>query len=108
MFQLVELILEIIRLLRPLVDQIKRHDRDLAGQIRRAANGILLNASEGNERTGGDRTHLFNTARGSAREVSNGLRGAVAWGYLGERQIVEVEGRLESVRKILWRLAHPR
>ena len=108
MFQCVELILEIIRMLRPLVRQVARHDRDLARQIRRAANGTLLNASEGNQRKAGDRLYLFSTSRGSASEVSVALRGAVEWGYLGEEQIEEVEARLDSVRAILWRLENPR
>ncbi len=107
MFQCVELILEIIRMLRPLVQQVARHDRDLARQIRKAANGVLLNASEGNQRRGGDRLYLFSTSRGSASEVSVALRGAVEWGFLAERQIAEVEARLDSVRAILWSLENP-
>ena len=107
MFDCLEVILEIIRLLRPLVAEIARHDRDLARQIRRAANGMLLNASEARQRTGGDRLHLYRTGRGSASEVTDALRAAVAWGCLAEARTVEVEAKLDRARAMLWRLAHP-
>ena len=105
MFDRLEVILEIIRLLRALVAEIARHDRDLARQIRRAANGMLLNASEARQRTGGDRLHLYRSARGSASEVTDALRAAVAWGHLAEARIGEVEAQLDRARAMLWRLA---
>ncbi len=69
---------------------------------------MLLNASEARQRSGGDRLFLYRSARGSASEVSDALKAAVAWGWLGEEQLVEIEPRLDRVRAILWRLAHPR
>ena len=108
MFDALEHILELIRILRRLVAELQKHDRDLARQIRRAANGMLLNASEARQRTGGDQLFLYRSARGSASEVSDALRAAVAWGYLAEADLVAAEQRLDRVRAILWRLAHPR
>ena len=108
MFDVLESILEIIRLVRPIEDQVKRRDPDLARQIRRATNGVLLNASEANQRTGGDRLYLFRSSRGSASELTDGLRAAVAWGYLADEQIAAIEPKLDRVRAILWRLAHPK
>jgi hypothetical protein len=35
--------LELVRVLAPLVPAIKKHDRDLADQMRRAATSVVLN-----------------------------------------------------------------
>ena len=61
---------------------IKRQDRDLERQLRRAMQSVALNIAEGNRRQGQDRAHLFRVAAGSAAEVQAGLDVAEAWGYL--------------------------
>ena len=108
MFDCLETILEINRLLRRLVADQARLDLDLARQIRRAANGMLLNASEARQRAGGDRLHLYRSALVSACEVGDALRAAVAWGFVREADVVPVEALLDRARAILWRLANPR
>jgi four helix bundle protein len=97
--------LQIIRLLRPLVPRIQKHDPDLARQIRRSANSVMLNVSEADGRIGGDRLQLFRYADGSAREVVGQLESAVAWGYLGDDDVAEVLGLLDRECAMLWRLA---
>jgi len=108
MFNCLEISLEVIRLLRRLLPALARQDRDLARQIRRAANGMLLQASEARQRVGADQLHLYRVASGSANEVSDALRAAVAWGHLTEAQRAEVEVELDKARAILWRLSHPK
>jgi four helix bundle protein len=108
MFDVLETILELIRLLRRLIADLARQDRDLARQIRRAANGMLLNTSEARQRAGGDRLHLYRTGLGSACEVSDALRAAVAWGFVREADVAPLEARLDRIRAMLWRLANPR
>lgn len=46
--------IQLIRVIRPLVERIAQHDRDLADQIRRAMNSIPLNLSEGRKSRGGN------------------------------------------------------
>ena len=95
---------ELARALRPLVDRIARHDRDLARQVRRAVSGVALNVSEGNRRRGGDRRHLFDSARGSAAEVDGALRFAEAFGYLDAPSIQPALELADRQRALLYRL----
>ena len=100
--------IELVRLLRPLWDKIKRHDRDLGKQLQRATPSIVSNIAEGCYRRGGHRTERYDTAMGSARECRALLQAAVAAGYLANN---ECEVPLELIDKIvatLWRCTYGR
>jgi len=101
-FDAYDVSLELVRELAPIVPAIKKHDRDLADQLRRAASSIVLNISEGSGRAGGDRRRSFEIAAGSAREVLAALDTCAAWGWV-------VDGKrprelLDRVLAMLWRL----
>lgn len=80
--QLLEEVVNIIELVRPLVLTVARHDRDLGSQIRRALSSVGLNVSEGFGNAQGNARLRFESARGSLYEAQAGLRMAIAWGYL--------------------------
>ena len=85
--ELLEFTLHIIGLLRPVVAAIARHDRDLASQVKRAANSVALNLAEAfGTRKGTHRVQL-ETCRGSLYETVHGLRLAEAWGYVSEAEV---------------------
>jgi len=94
------LMLEVLRLLRPVVLQIERHDRDLGNQLRRAAASVSLNVAEGSGSSGGTRTARYRNALGSARETGACLDVALAFGYF-EHVEPELLGKLDQVRAIL-------
>jgi four helix bundle protein len=75
--------LDAIRAMRPMVAVLERRDPDLARQLRRAANSVVLNVAEGSGSCGRMRTARYRTALGSARETMACLRTAEAWGYVG-------------------------
>ena len=95
---------ELIPLLRGSVAAVAVNDSDLARQIRRAATSIALNLSEGRERAGRDRLHLYRIALGSAAEVVTALELASGWGYLEPDALAPALAALDRVRAMLWRL----
>jgi len=60
--------LQMIRSLRPAVERIRQHDRELAAQLKRAGSSVPGNIAEGARRVGQDRLHHYRVAAGSAGE----------------------------------------
>jgi four helix bundle protein len=92
-YEVLEHVLLVVTLSRPLVAAIQRKDRDaeewskdhdLASQVRRALNGVGLNVAEGFGTALGNARLRFETARGSLYEAQAGIRIAIAWGYFSE------------------------
>ena len=105
-FVALEVALEVVEGLSPVVGRIEVRDRALADQIRRAATSVALNLAEGAERRGRDRTHAFRVASGSAAEVRAALRVAVAWGYTSAASLEAVRARLDRLGGLLYGLTH--
>ena len=105
-FDCLEVALQIIPSLAGPVRTIAQHDRDLAGQLKRAATSIASNVDEGRKRLGGDRAYLWSVAAGSAAEVATQLRIALGWGYVDADAIAAPLALLDRVRAMLWRLTH--
>ena len=99
-----QIAMEAARQLGPNLSAIRRRDRDLDKQMRRATQSFVLNLAEGNRRRGQDRIHLFRIAAGSAAEVKAGLDLAAAWGYLGEAQTGPAREQLDQLLALCWRL----
>jgi four helix bundle protein len=103
-FQVLEVALEAISVLRPVVERIRKHDRDLGEQLRRALSSAALNIAEGNSSEGGGRFSRFSTAAGSNSEARSGLRVAVAWGYVDASEVQVGDALLNRVAAMLYRL----
>ena len=100
MLRIYTTVIEVLGLLRPVMAQIERHDRDLARQLRRASASVALNISEGSGSRGGTRRERYHNALGSARETGACLDVAEALGYLGRVDTV-LRDRLDFVRATL-------
>jgi four helix bundle protein len=103
-FQALEVALVAIAELRPIVDRLRRVDRDLSDQLRRALSSVALNIGEGNRSDGGHRTTRFSSAAGSANEARVALRVAAAWGYVQGDEIEPGDELLNRVLAMLHRL----
>jgi len=103
MLRIYDTMISALTMLRPVIEQVERNDRDLGNQLRRCAASVALNMAEGSGSRGGNRTVRYRSALGSAREVPACLDVAVALGY-----IESVDGRiresLETVRRVLARV----
>jgi four helix bundle protein len=95
--QLLEQVLHIIALARPLVEAVARRDRDLGSQIRRALSSVGLNLSEGFGSASGNARLRFESARGSLYEAQAGLRLAIAWGYLSAQDCAPVLAAIDRL-----------
>ena len=73
--------LDLIRALRPVVLQLRKHSPDAADQVERAASSIAFNLAEGSRRNGRDPRRFFDMANGSAGEIRGALDVADAWGW---------------------------
>jgi four helix bundle protein len=87
-FDALEVALDLIRALRPLMPRLRARSRKLADQLEASASSVAANLAEGNRRRGKDRMHFFRIAAGSADETQAHLRVAEAWGYLAAGEIV--------------------
>jgi len=104
MLKIYETILQVLRDLRPVIEQIEMHDRDLGRQLKRAAASIALNVSEGSGSSGGTRRERYRNALGSARETGGCIDTAMALGYVEEVDAMMLD-RLDHVRAVLVKIA---
>ena len=98
--------LDLIRELRGVVTTLRRHDRDLASQLQRAATSVSLNIAEGRDRSAGDQRRFYEIAAGSAAEVHAALDAAEAWGW--PVAVTPSRALLHRLRGLLYGLTHGR
>jgi len=98
--------LEVIVDVRAVLERVRRADRSLFDQARRAGSSVVLNIAEAQGSDAGNARARYATASGSAHELGAALRLAVAWGYVGADAVRPVEAKLDRVRRLLWGLRH--
>ena len=103
-FDALEVALQIAQELKGPLIKIRQHDRELADQAQRAANGVVLQIAEPSKRAGRDRVYRYRIAVGSTHELDTGLRLAICWGYLDDADLAPVRALIDRVRAMLWRL----
>ncbi len=99
-----EVALQITQELKGPLTKIRQHDRELAVQAQRAANGIALQIAEASKRADRDRVYRYRIAAGSTHELDTALRLATGWDYLEQVDLASVRALIDRVRAMLWRL----
>jgi four helix bundle protein len=103
-FLALELSIEAVRLLAPVVKRVRQYDRDLGEQLRRSLSSVALNLAEGRGCRGGTRLARYATAAGSLCESRAALRVAEAWGYLSREEYEVGEAKLDRIAAMLYGL----
>ena len=98
--------IDLIRALRPIVEQLKPHSANLADQLERAATSVAHNIAEGSRRSGKDCRRFYAIAHGSAAELRAALDVAEAWGWPLTAEAART--LLDRQLALLWGLTHPR
>jgi four helix bundle protein len=96
--------LDVIRQLRPIVEQIKMHNAHLADQLKRAATNTLANLAEGQRRVAGNKRRAYENAHGEAREMLGCFDGALAWGHAIDDG--GARATLDRLLGLCWGLTH--
>ncbi len=91
--------------LQPLLPYIRKANRDLFDQVRRAMNSVVLNLAEADGNDPGTARARFASACGSAKEVRAGLQLAAAYGYIGRTRLANLDIALDEVCAMSWRLS---
>ena len=103
MLKIYSVVLEVVRGVRPVIEQIERKDPDLGRQMRRAASSVALNLSEGMYSRGRNRGARYNTAMGSMRETLSCIEVGMALGYV-DAVDEALLGRIDHVLGTLFKL----
>jgi four helix bundle protein len=85
-----DVLLECVKKLPPVFEQIAAHDAHLLDHLKRAAKNALLNCAEARRRRGLDRANRFRYSAGEADEAKDALEVALAWGYADAGQLAEL------------------
>jgi four helix bundle protein len=99
-----EVAIDLVRDLRPLVEQIRKHDNNLAKQLVDAMNSTVQNLSEGAVHRGGNKRAKFEIAHGEASEVRGSLELAAAWGYVSDEASAVAHAKLRRLLALCWGL----
>ena len=105
MFIAYEVSLEVIRLLRPVLPLIARHDPDLADQLRRASNAAPLHIAEGRRLGGREPRQYYRRASGTSGEGMAALDVAIAAGYVDEPVVAAARATIDRLLGLLYPLA---
>ena len=104
MLKIYDVMLDVMRELRPMLEAIAARDPNLADQMRRALQSVVLNTAEGMGSRGRNRPVRYHSALGSMREVRACVDIGEVMGY-GVSVTAEVGARFDQVIGTLVKLA---
>ena len=103
-----DLALQMLEHIKPIIDQVRRHDRNLADHMQRSAQQSFPNLAEGQSARGRNEVARFTVALCETRETRAAVAVAVAWGYVTEAESRPSDADLDRMGAMLWGLTHKR
>ncbi len=103
-----DLALQMLEHIKPIIDKVRRHDRNLADHMQRSAQQSFLNIAEARSAYGRNEIAKFTNALCEAREARGAVQVAVAWGYVTEGECRLADADLDRMGGMLWGLTHRR
>ena len=107
-FVTLEVAMDIINRLPPVLTRIALRDRSLEDQAQRAAQSVAMNLAKGSRKLGKDRLNKWRIAAGSAAELEVALKIAIAWGYVDTRRMEPLMLAVNRLLRLAWGLVRPR
>ena len=101
-----EVCLDVIRQLKPIVEQLRQQDTHIADQLKRAIGSAAGNLAEGQRREAGNKRRAYEIAHGEAREALGWLDIAKQWGI--ELDDAAVRRTFDRLLGLMWGLTHPK
>ena len=101
-----DLALQMLQHIKPLMDTVARHDRNLADHGMRSAENSFLNIAEGRSALGRNEIAKFTNALCEAREARAAEQAAVALGYVTEQEAKLADADLDRLGGLLWGSTH--
>jgi four helix bundle protein len=105
MFIALEVSIEVVELLQPVIARLRRRDSKLAAQLSDSSSSAPLNLAEGSQRCGKDQLHHYRIAAGSAREARVTVRVARCAGHLDGLDLAQLDAAMDRQGALLYRLA---
>ena len=97
--------LELIALLRHIVDELRARAPHLADQLERAASSVHLQLAEGSGRRGRDQRNRYRGAAAEAQEVKGALELALAWRHVAPERVAPAMAAADEVAGLTFGLA---
>ncbi|MBI2894663.1 MAG: four helix bundle protein [Deltaproteobacteria bacterium] len=107
-FEALEVAMQLVEAMPKVIEQVARHDKNMATQMKDALGSIAANLGEGSLRRGKDRGYHYSVAAGSAEELAVWVRIARAWRHVDEQSYAGVAEFLDRTNAICYRLVNPR
>jgi four helix bundle protein len=98
-----EVALEVLEEIGPMLEGVRAKDRSLEDQLKRASQSIALNLAEAAGNRGGHRRNRLETALGSTYETRTALRIVRVWGYAPRERVDRALVGLDRVAAMTYR-----
>jgi four helix bundle protein len=103
-FRALSVAYELVEALATVIPAVRKHDRHLADQLRRAASSVALNLAESTGNRDGNRRLRIETAFGSAQETKAALHIARCWAYVDAAAAQRAFELADRVAQMCWKL----